>query len=208
MALFGFAKKEKGINGIIRYLGLADFWQACSSQEQKDLIRYYSSGFSTGNRVSPIEGNVTTSSETPLKYLSSMLGWVIKEKNYPLAEKIVSTGKQIPITERNLIDAHFFYQEAAECYYKQRETNPNAILLSMDCCERDINLFPNYAPLMKNSYGSLPRIVTFSRLIGIYEKCGRKQDAILLCKKAIEYGLTDNTKGGFPAKLAKLEKSI
>ena len=137
-----------------------------------------------------------------------MLTWTTKEKNYSLSEKIINYGKHIPITTKNLLDAHFFYQEAAECYYKQREFNPDAVQHSMECCQIDVSIFPQYVPLMKKEYGSVPRILTFQRLIIIYENVGKIEDAIEICEIAIQYGLSDNTKGGYASRLEKLKKKI
>ena len=207
MLLFNFPKKKKEINGIIKYLNLEGFWRSCSDEEQGDLVRYYQSGVAFSGRSSPIEGTITSTSNTALKYLSSMLGWASKENKYSLADKIIIVGKQIPIGNQDLLDAHFFYQEAAEYYYKQRNSNPNAIHFAEECCQLDVSLFPQYAPLMKAEYGAIPRIITIKRLIGIFENAGRLQEAIKTCKMAIQYGLSDNTKGGYPAKLEKLEKA-
>ena len=208
MTIRGLFRKEKPINGIIKYLNLEDFWMSCTEKEQADLIRYYQSGLSTGPIGSPIEGTITSSSNTVLKYFSSMLTWTTKEKNYSLSEKIINYGKHIPITTKNLLDAHFFYQEAAECYYKQREFNPDAVQHSMECCQIDVSIFPQYVPLMKKEYGSVPRILTFQRLIIIYENVGKIEDAIEICEIAIQYGLSDNTKGGYASRLEKLKTPL
>lgn len=208
MSFLGRFKKEKEINGIIKYLGLEDFWRSCTEKEQADLIRYYQGGLYTEGSKSPIEGNITSSSNTPLKYLGAMIGWATKEKNYELAQKVINAGKQIPIRKQDLLDAHFFYQDAAECYYKQRKINPEAINLSMGFCQKDINILPQYAPLFKAEYGSIPRLETVQRLVIIYEGMGKIEEAIKTCEMAIQYGLSDNTKGGYTARLEKLKKAM
>lgn len=55
---------------------------------------------------------------------------------------------------------------------------------------------------------TLPRIPAFDRLAIIYEKQGNHQAAIQVCQRAIELGLPSSTKGGFPGRLAKLEKKL
>jgi len=204
MSFLFFRKKENEINGIIKYLNLNDFWRSCNAEEQEALVRYYQSGL--GFYTSPIEGSYASSSETPHKYLSAMLGWAAKEKNWPLADKLISAGLQIPVNSSNCIDTHVFFQEAAECYYKQRETRPDAISLTTDFCEKDIALLPLYSTQMKVQFGTIPRIQTVQRLAIIYEKLNRIQDAIELCNMAIRCGLSDGTKGGYLARLNRLEK--
>jgi tetratricopeptide (TPR) repeat protein len=204
MSFLSFRKKEPEINGIIKYLNLVEFWRSCTAEEQNALIRYHQSGL--GFRGSPIAGTISVSSNTPHKYLSAMLGWATTEKNYALAEKLIAAGRQVPINYQDCEDAHFFYQEAAECYYKQRDFNPAALRLSEELCEKDLALFPYYAPQMISKYGSIPRIVTIKRLITIYDKSNRIPEAIELCKTALRYELDDGTKGGYPALLKRLEK--
>ena len=209
MALLGMFKREKPaqrINGIIKYLSLEAFWLSCSSQEQESLTRYYRGGLGTGPKTSPIEGNISSSSETVFKYLSAMIGWATSEKNYSLADKLIGAGQDYPVSSKNILDAHFFFQEAAECYYKQRDIRADALDLTIEFCRRDLSILPQYIPTMKKEYGSIPRIVTIQRLIIVYEKIGEIQEAIDLCKLAIEYNLTDNTKSGYIGRLEKLAK--
>ena len=58
-----------------------------------------------------------------------------------------------------------------------------------------------------NKYSSLPNYSTFYFLIMLYEKLGFLDDAIYMCKEAINLGFSiDNTKGGTSARLARLLK--
>ena len=54
----------------------------------------------------------------------------------------------------------------------------------------------------------MPRITTFQRLVIAYEKKERYQDAIDVCNKALEYNLSDGTKGGYEGRKSKLEKKL
>ena len=137
-----------------------------------------------------------------------MIGWAVKEKNYSLAEKLIQAGEMEAVNDENVVNAHFFYQETAECYYKQRDIRPDAIARTEAFCLNDLTILPDYLPKLRLSDGSFPRIVTIQRLVVLYEKEGRIQEAIDLCNLAIRYGLTDNTKGGYPAKLEKLKKKL
>ena len=137
-----------------------------------------------------------------------MIGWAVSEKNYSLADKIISAGKDLAVSEAELLDAHYFWQEAAECYYKQRDCRPDAIDLTIEFCLKDIQMFPKYVKPMQKEFGCIPRITTVQRLAILYEKAGQYKEAIEICNLAIKYGLTDSTKGGYPARLQKLEKKL
>ena len=112
------------------------------------------------------------------------------------------------IHNTELIDAHFFLQEAAECYYKQRDIRADALDLTIEFCQKDIQLFPKYVKQLKKEMGCIPRITTFQRLAILYEKNKQYEEAINICRLAIKYDLKDSTKGGYPERLEKLEKKI
>lgn len=201
-------QKNAKIGGIIGYLSLESFWLSCTVDEQNALTRYYQNGLSTAPNTSPIVGNITFSSDTKLKYLSSMIGWAVSEKNFDLADKIINAGNTLVIDSTMLLDAHYFWQEAAECYYKQRDIRSDAIDLTIRFCQTDVKMFPEYRKPMMKEFGCIPRITTFQRLAIIYEKDKQYAKAIEICKLAIKYELSDSTKGGYPARIEKLEKKL
>ncbi|MBR4000515.1 MAG: hypothetical protein IKI93_19480 [Clostridia bacterium] len=202
-----FSQKTK-IKGIIGYLGLEDFWLSCSPEEQKTLTKYYQGGLGSNPGDSPVKGDIVSSTDTAFKYLSAMIGWAVSEKKYELADKIIKAGNDLPVHEAELVDAHFFLQEAAECYYKQRDIRADALALTIEFCLKDIQLFPKYIKPLKKEIGCIPRITTFQRLAILYEKNKQYEEAINICRLAIKYDLKDSTKGGYPERLEKLEKKI
>lgn len=211
--LFGKIKtpqenSNKKIGGIIEYLGLEDFWLSCSENEQNDLTRYYMGGLSTGTTHSPIEGKISGSSNTVHKYFSGMLTWTTSEKNYTLSDKIIEYGLRYDYNKSGLIDYHFFLQNSADNYYKQREIRDDAFERVIFVCKKDLDLFPLYSKEMIKEYKTLPRITTFKTLIMTYENQGKYQDAIDVCNLAIKYELTDNTKGGYEGKLSRLKNKV
>jgi tetratricopeptide (TPR) repeat protein len=201
--LFGSLFKKK-VGGLIGCLGLDEFWLSCSDDEKKALNRYNQGGLNTGKPLPLDEGTITTS-QTQLGFLSAMIGWAESDKNFALADKMIQTGMKAPIDSSNLLDAHYFWQNAAECYYKQRDERDDAISRTIEMCQTDIDMFPKYSKPMKKEFGDIPRITTFSRLIIVFEKMGRIDDAIKVCKLALKYKLKDNTKGGYEERLKKLE---
>lgn len=197
------------IGGIIKYLGLTDFWNSLSKGEQDDLVRYYRGGLGADPNGSPIKGDINFSTQTPINYLSNILSWADSEKNYELADKIIERGEEsVKDGQGSYVDIHFFYQHAAECYYKQRDIRDDGIKKTVSYCMRDIELYPCYSKLFIKEYGSVPRIVTFQRLAILLEKQGAYDEAIKVCRMALQYGLHDSTKGGYEARIKKLEKKL
>lgn len=200
---------ESQIKGIIGYLGLQSFWCSCTPEEQESLIRHYQGGFSITPVESPIEGNIKYSFSTKLKYLTATLGWTVYKKNFTLSNKIIDAGKELIHGDVNALDVHYFCEQAASCYYKQRKFRPDAVDLTMYFCLRDIELFPEYAKLMQSQYDYVPpKIMTFQQLAILYEKQGQYQKAIEICDLAMSYGLEDTTQGGYPARVEKLQRKL
>ena len=207
MGLFDRLRKNK-IEGIIGYLGLEDFWMSLSFEQSEAMIRYARSGLGADPNSSPIEGKITYSSARPLSYLGAYIGWAVADHDYALADKIIEHCDKI-YDKATPVDKHFYLMGAADCYYKQRESREDALALAEKYHMMDVKLFPQYkGPLIKDMGGILPRIPSFQQLAIMYEKTGRYQDAIDICKLAMNYGLTDTTKSGYAGRLEKLQKKL
>lgn len=210
--LFGLNKKTEQVGGLIKHLGIQEFYFSLTPEERSTLKRYYDSRMSASIEKKPLSkpstfntGNLITS-ETRLSYFGSTIGWAENEKRYDITEKLIREGNKY--INEDLIDAHFFLQAAGECYYKQRETRLDALDLCITYCEQDIALFEQYKVPFIKDLGTLPRLTTFSRLAIIYEKQGRYEDALRICRLACENNLKDGTKGGFEGRINKIEKKL
>jgi len=207
MGLFDRLRKNR-IEGMIGYLGLEDFWMSLSFEQSEAIIRYARSGLGADPNSSPIEGKVSYTSARPLSYLGSYIGWAVADHDYALADKIIEHCDKI-YEKATPVDKHFYLMGAADCYYKQRTFREDALALAEKYHMMDVKLFPQYkGPLVKDMGGILPRIPSFQQLAIMYEKAGRYQDAIDICKLAMKYGLTDTTKGGYAGRLEKLQKKL
>lgn len=192
--------------GIIHYLNLDDFWFSLSSSQRAKMISYGKKNM--GQSGSIAEGKVTSSSARPLQFLTSMLTCSISDHDYDLSDSIIRYGTGI-MDNSKLVDQHFFLMTAADCYYKQRDTRDNGLYLSEQFNRADVDLFPRYKSALKREMGGvLPRIPSFSQLAIIYEKEGRYQDAIDICRLALKNGVQEKTKSGFEGRIEKLEKKI
>ena len=73
------------------------------------------------------------------------------------------------------------------------------------------NASPGYVSLLMRSSERthIPsRFVSFETLIKIYEKQGRFNEAIEVCQKAIDYGISDGSKGGFESRKKRFENVL
>ncbi len=207
MELFDRLRKKK-TEGMIGYLGLENFWMSLSFEQSEAMIRYTRSGLGADSNSSPIEGKISYASARPLSYLGSFISWAIADHNYELADKIIEHCDKI-FDKATPVDRHFYLIGAADCYYKQRIIREDALALAEKYHMMDVKLFPQYkGPLVKAMGGILPRIPSFQQLAIMYEKAGRYQDAIDICKLAMKYDLTDSTKSGYAGRLEKLQKKL
>lgn len=202
-----FGKKEK-IGGIIGYLKLGAFWDACSSTEKSLITQYYRNRLGAGKNSSPVEGNINYSSQSALSYLTCLIGWAVYDKKYSFADKIIEYAEKEVQHSTSSIDKHFYLQAVADYYYKRIGTKNNAMDKAIEYCHRDVELFPVYRTPLKKNIGELPRIMTFQRLVMLYEKQEKYIEAIEICKKAIKYNLSDSTKTGYNGRMERLQKKL
>ena len=209
MGLFDRLRRSK-IEGMIGYLGLEDFWMSLSSKQSEAITRYARSGLGAAANSSPIEGKISHASARPISYLSGYIGWgwAVADHDFSLADKIIDYC-DIIYEQASPVDKHFYLMNAADCYYKQRDSREDALTLAEKYHLMDVKLFPQYKrSLAKDMGGVLPRIPSFQQLAIIYDKAGRYQEAIDICKLALKYDLTDNTKSGYTGRLEKLQKKL
>ncbi|MBU8768274.1 hypothetical protein [Cytobacillus oceanisediminis] len=114
----------------------------------------------------------------------------------------------------NPIDLHFTYNSLIKLYYKESDKKQDALDKCVNYCLKDIALFPKFQKAYIAEYTHrgvtpmIPRIPSFQQLAIIYEKQRKYKQALQICKRALEFGLHDNTKDGFEGRIKKLEKKI
>lgn len=188
--------KNKNIEGVIGYLHLEDFWFSCSERE-RNLLSHFS-------QDNPIEGDVTTS-ESPVSYLARHAHFALSVNEFAFAEKLIEGCEK---HTKRVVDLHFLYNEIIRDYYKLRDSIPEAIDLVIKYCKKDIDLFPRYIGPLRRGLKVVPQCPSFQQLSTIYERQKQYTEAIVITQLAIEYGLSDGTKGDFEKRLERLEAKL
>jgi hypothetical protein len=106
----------------------------------------------------------------------------------------------------NPIDRHFLLQNIVNESYKLRKEK-----YYRDICIKhsEIHLaeFPNIVPYLKEDMdGELPRVTTFQHYATLLTEDKEYNRAIFVCKEALKYGLSDNTKSGFEGRIERIHK--
>jgi hypothetical protein len=141
--------------------------------------------------------------------------WRAKLKKEAAAEK-EAREKEFPNELKRMINdlskisepvkKHFQFQNIVDQTYHRRK-NPEIRKVCKDIGLKHISAFDDIAPHLKKEFsGTLPQIITFKHLPTILSEDGDHDQAIGICKKAISYKLKDGTKGGFQARIKRIEK--
>jgi len=118
-----------------------------------------------------------------------------------LARMISATNQQT-----NPIDRHFLLMGIVNQTYKDRK-KPDMGKLCAEIAEKHLAEFPNIAPALKKDMGGeLPRVTTFQHYATLLTERGEYKRAIEVCEEALRYGLHDNTKGGFEARIDRIKR--
>ena len=140
---------------------------------------------------------------------------LLVEKKTVEAEKLLL--KALEADDDNPIDRHFVYNSLIELYYKMRNEEKDALEKCINFCRSDIEILPEFLSFYKKRYGEIPECPSIERLAIIHEKRGEYQEAIDLCKRAIELGLETSwdsynarygTNKGYKARIRKLENKL
>ena len=187
MGLFDIFKKKPKVDGIIRYLKLDDWWlNELSDEEREIILNTYSP---MGSESSIIEGEIYSSSQTPLHFFWGLIGWFNKPDLRNIAYKLISKAETFIDKNSDPLDVHFLYGTKLEVFYKDRDLRPNGLELAIQACEQQIANAPAAAMAFKQKYdGDLPAHKGYNQLTIILEKQKRYDEAVSLCKNAKSQG--------------------
>jgi tetratricopeptide (TPR) repeat protein len=199
MTMLWFVNKKHG--GYIKALKLTKFWNTLTLEEKESCKEYFSKNFypEPFNKESVDNSNFKVSTEiTRTEFLTSIANRSTNQKNFSLAEKLLLKASEL---EKNALKKHEILTNLIDVYYKQRTEREDALAKCKYYCEKDINLAPKILSHNKE-------IHSFKRLAIILETEEQYKAAIALSEKALKYGLTDGTKGGYEGRIQKLKTKI
>jgi len=202
-----FKRKPKTVNGLIGAWGLSDWWLSeFSFDEQNEIVNVLinSDMMERGNIYT--EGNYYyDKSELPKDRKNLFLilaGWAThfqKPETNHIAFKLFKKAESLIVSDSDIVDLHYYYQNKIEVYYRNRKENPETLEIAIDACEKQIEI----APYVKTEihkrdlekFGSTRydiHHVGFKQLRIIEEKRGNYQKAVELAKSALSQGWAGN----------------
>lgn len=109
------------------------------------------------------------------------------------------------------IDTHFLYSNIVRTVYKQR-ADPQKRILFKNVATEHVSVFSTLRPVLYAKSNeddlevSLPSAPTFENLATVYTEDGEYGKAIAVCNMAINFGLRENTKGGYQGRIERIRK--
>ena len=201
-----FGSKDK-YGGLIKELGLLEFWKDLSEEEREKIREYSKQGLNMNTKydIDDPSYKVSNTTLTADNFLMLKTEYAIKDKNFELAQKLLDKALEYNKDPESL---HFIYNNLIKLYYKQRD-DEKFLNKCIEICKKDIELYEDKLIKMDTDViNEDTKIPSFQRLAIIYENKGEYKKAIDICKKAIKYNLRDTSKAGFEGRLERLEKNL
>lgn len=199
----------KNDKGYIGYYGLGEFWNSLTTNEQ-NFIKYTETQATPPREPRLLTNGFISSSQTKLGFLNGKMSWAMQHKLYTIVDKIINEIEHID-KQVGIIDLHFYYNHAIDYFYKLRNINSLALEDCISYCKKDIAMFDEFKKVYIKEWNETTltiRIPSFQRLVIIYTKLEKYNEAISICKIAIKHNLKDGTKGGFKGRLDKLQRKL
>ncbi|MED4126507.1 tetratricopeptide repeat protein, partial [Halalkalibacterium halodurans] len=126
-----------------------------------------------------------------------------KYVNDDLAKQLYAHAYEI--TQNNIIDRHFLYNQLIDYYYGLRDKEEDALTICKKFCIESIAHTSNFLKEDEKQHNRLykdsrekrdyiaPRIPAFQRLAIIYENENEFDKAVEVCQKALDLNLKDGT---------------
>lgn len=188
MSLLDFFTKPKITKGLIGYFGLESWWLSeFTEDERQHIATTFQPLGSSGDSLT--SGNISHSSQTAVALLRNLAGWFSKEKDRPIAHKLLEKAEELSEAENSALDAHFLFGQKLEIYYKDRKT-PGYLETAVEACNQQIAQSAKAAKEFRREYkdSPLPSHKGYQQLAIIFEKQGKFDETIELCRKAEKQG--------------------
>ena len=188
---------EPEIAGEVGYFKLTDWWLGSLSLGERKLI--------TDKRGDVTTGKITSTTQTAAWFLLEIVSHLKgSEENRLLARKLLNKAESLAT---KIKDKHFVLGETAEVFYRDRDTDPNALDRCIKACHEQIALAPEAAKAFGRERYSMKH-EGFERLRIIYKKQKRAEEGVRLCEQMVESGWykkrdVEDWKEAFEKQLAK-----
>jgi tetratricopeptide (TPR) repeat protein len=188
VGLLDFFSKSEKTKGLIGYFGLESWWLSEFSEKER---RYITATFqplgSSGDSLT--SGEILYTGRSAVGLLHNLAGWFSKEKDRPIAHKLLKKAEELSEVGCSVLDAHFLYGQKFEIYYKDRDI-PGYLEKAVEACKQQIALAEKAAKAFRKKYkeSPLPSHKGYQQLAITLEKQGKFDETVELCRNAEKQG--------------------
>lgn len=194
--------------GYIGYYNLKDWWMNTFTEEERNhLVDIFQPMGASKDML--VKGKFEMlSNNSPLSFLTNLTSWFDNPRDRNLAHKIISKAEEFIGTEKDILNLHYFYPTKMKLFYKDRNSDPKSLQISIDSALKQIEISENVAIALKKEYpdSPLPAHEGYSQLCIILEKQGRFDEAIKYAKQANAQGWNDDWDNRIAKCQRKMEK--
>jgi hypothetical protein len=176
--------------GLLGQLGLADWWfSTFPEQSRKYIDKVYRSA--TNSPLGLTQGQRKATKQSPAVFLVNLAGRFLgSQHDRRYAFLMLKKAESLAERADDTLTLHKVYAVTERMYAESRHHDPSAEASLERTCEKHIELSPKTARLIKNLRPDepLPRHTGYELLVTLHEKRGRFEEAVALCKQAMEQG--------------------
>lgn len=214
--------RTRSIRGDIGYHGLAQWWLASFTCDEREHISQTYRPMTLGLKSESIQtnnqrtlnsesclttGDIVSSSQSAVAFLHTLSGWFNNKTDRALAQRILAKAFSLAKeTKVAVLDLHFLFSTAIQTYYPERDREPSALSMAVAACREQITMAPAAARAFRNEWKdqSLPSHVGYTQLAIILEKQKDYEEAVSLCETASRQGWA----GDWDHRIARLRKKM
>ena len=201
MGLLDVFKRHNPVGGEIGYRKLNEWWSTAFTNAERSRIMEVFRPLGSGNSAL-LEGNILSSSQSTLSFLTDLAGWFKKDCDRPIGYKILAKAEQLVPSSTSVLDRHFFYQAKIEMYYADRN-DPRHLVEAEYACRSQIAISNAAAKAFAKEYpGALPEHKGYNQLTIILHDRGARVEAIEIARRALSEGWS----GDWPKRIERYSR--
>lgn len=187
MGLFDIFQQRKSARGEIGYRKLDEWWSTAFTDAERERILDVFRPLG-GGKSSLLEGNIDSSSQSTLSFLTDLAGWFRKDADRQIGYKILAKAEQLVSTSTCALDCHFFYQAKIEMHYADR-SDPRHLAEAESACRSQIAISNAATKEFADEFpGALPEHKGYKQLTIILHDRGAREEAIEIARRALSEG--------------------
>lgn len=176
--------------GLLGQYGLSDWWfSTFPEQARKYIDQAYK--HATHSIVGLTHGPHKDAKQTPAEFLAELAGRFMRSRqDRRFAYLMLKKAESLAERSEEILTLHKIYAAMERLHAEDRHRDESAKASLENACKKHVEMAPKVAKHIHNLRPDepLPRHTGFEMLIVLYEKQERYDDAIALCRTAMEQG--------------------